>query len=65
MRVRREEIYLADLDPVQGLEQGGIRPVFVIQNERGNKFSPTTIVTCITSKAYKKHLYWHIIIYLN
>lgn len=54
MRVRRGEIYLADLDPVQGHEQGGIRPVLVIQNERGNKYSPTTIVACVTSKAYKK-----------
>lgn len=54
MRVRRGEIYLADLDPVFGHEQGGVRPVLVIQNERGNKYSPTTIVACFTSKAYKK-----------
>lgn len=54
MRVRRGEIYLAKLDPVIGHEQGGIRPVLVLQNERGNKFGPTTIVACITSKAYKK-----------
>lgn len=54
MRVRRGEIYLAKLDPVVGHEQGGIRPVLILQNERGNKYSPTTIVACITSKAYKK-----------
>ena len=54
MRVRRGEIYLAKLDPVIGHEQGGIRPVLVLQNERGNKYSHTTIVACITSKAYKK-----------
>lgn len=54
MRVRKGEIYLADLDPVIGHEQGGLRPVLIIQNERGNKFGPTTIVACITSKAYQK-----------
>lgn len=48
--VRRGEIYYADLSPVRGSEQGGIRPVVVIQDDIGNRFSPTTIVAAITSR---------------
>ena len=51
----RGEIYMADLDPCIGSEQGGIRPVVIIQNNRGNKYSPTTIVACLSSKIYTKH----------
>ena len=46
---------MADLDPCIGSEQGGIRPVVIIQNNRGNKYSPTTIVACLSSKIYTKH----------
>jgi mRNA interferase MazF len=49
MECRRGEIYLADLNPVIGHEQGGRRPVLVIQNDIGNRYSPTTIVAAITS----------------
>ena len=48
--IKRNEIYYADLSPVVGSEQGGVRPVLVIQNDVGNKFSPTTIVAAITSR---------------
>lgn len=51
---RRGEIYFADLDPHYGSEQGGKRPVIVIQNNTGNKFSPTVIVAAVTSKVTKK-----------
>ena len=51
---RRGEIYFADLDPHYGSEQGGKRPVIVIQNNTGNKFSPTVIVAAVTSKVSKK-----------
>ena len=51
---RRGEIYFADLDPHYGSEQGGKRPVIVIQNNTGNKFAPTVIVTAVTSKVSKK-----------
>lgn len=51
---RRGEIYFADLDPHYGSEQGGKRPVIVIQNNTGNKFSPTVIVAAVTSKTSKK-----------
>jgi mRNA interferase MazF len=49
MECRRGEIYLADLNPVIGREQGGRRPVLIIQNDIGNRYSPTTIVAAITS----------------
>lgn len=49
----RGQLYYADLNPVVGSEQGGIRPVLVIQNDIGNKHSPTTIIAAITSKAMK------------
>ena len=56
MKVQKNEIYYADLNPVQGSEQGGIRPVLIIQNDIGNKASPTVIIAAITSKGKKKHL---------
>lgn len=54
MKIQRGYIYIADLNPSIGSEQGGTRPVLVIQNNRGNKYSPTTIVACITSKIHSK-----------
>ena len=57
---KRGEIYFADLSPVVGSEQGGIRPVLIIQNDVGNKFSPTVIVSAITSKLEKAKLPTHI-----
>lgn len=60
MTVRRGDIYYADLSPVVGSEQGGIRPVLVIQNDVGNKFSPTIIVSAITSQLDKARLPTHI-----
>lgn len=53
-QVRRGDIYHADLDPVFGSEQGGYRPVLVIQNNIGNQYSPTVIVAAITSKEKMK-----------
>ena len=58
--IKRNEIYYADLSPVVGSEQGGVRPVLVIQNDMGNKFSPTTIVAAITSRQNKAKLPTHI-----
>ena len=58
--IKRNEIYYADLNPVIGSEQGGIRPVLVIQNDMGNKYSPTTIVAAITSRQTKAKLPTHI-----
>lgn len=55
MKVKRGDIYLADLSDANGSEQGKVRPVVVIQNNRGNKYSPTTIVACLSSKVYFKH----------
>ena len=55
MKVKRGEVYLVDLSNGYGSEQGGVRPVLVIQNNKGNKYSPTIIVACITSRAYSKH----------
>lgn len=57
---RRGEIYFADLSPVVGSEQGGVRPVLIIQNNVGNKFSPTVIVSAITSQLSKAKLPTHI-----
>ena len=53
MNIRRGDIYYADLRPVVGSEQGGIRPVLIIQNDIGNKHSPTVICAAITSKMNK------------
>ncbi len=58
--IKRGEIYFADLSPVVGSEQGGIRPVLVIQNDVGNKYSPTVIVSAITSQLSKAKLPTHI-----
>ena len=57
--VKRGDIFYADLSPVVGSEQGGMRPVLVIQNNIGNKFSPTVIVAAITSKISKPSLLTH------
>ncbi len=58
--VLRGELYLANLDPVVGSEQGGTRPVLVIQNDVGNRFSPTVIVLAITSQLHKARLPTHV-----
>ena len=58
--VKRGEIYYADLSPVVGSEQGGVRPVLIIQNDVGNKYSPTVIVSAITSQIGKEKLPTHI-----
>lgn len=60
MTVKRGEIYYADLSPVVGSEQGGVRPVLIVQNDVGNKFSPTVIAAAITSQRYKTNLPTHI-----
>ena len=60
MSVRRGEIYYADLSPVVGSEQGGIRPVLIVQNDVGNKHSPTVIAAAITSQRDKAKLPTHI-----
>ena len=60
MSVKRGDIYYADLSPVIGSEQGGTRPVLIIQNDVGNKFSPTVIAAAITSKTDKSKLPTHI-----
>lgn len=60
MTVKRGDIYYADLSPVVGSEQGGLRPVLIVQNDVGNKFSPTVIAAAITSQKYKTNLPTHI-----
>ena len=60
MQVKRGELYYADLSPVVGSEQGGIRPVLVVQNDVGNKYSPTIIAAAVTSKINKAKLSTHI-----
>ena len=60
MNIKRGEIYYADLSPVVGSEQGGIRPVLIIQNDVGNKYSPTVIAAAITSQRDKTKLPTHI-----
>lgn len=60
MTIKRGEIYYADLSPVIGSEQGGVRPVLIIQNDVGNKFSPTVIAAAITSQSEKAKLPTHI-----
>ncbi len=60
MVVKRGDIFYADLSPVVGSEQGGTRPVLVVQNDVGNKFSPTVIISAITSKINKAKLPTHI-----
>ena len=60
MQIKRGDIFYADLSPVVGSEQGGIRPVMIIQNDIGNKHSPTVICAAITSKMNKAKLPTHI-----
>ena len=60
MTIKRGELYYADLSPVVGSEQGGIRPVLVVQNDIGNKYSPTVIAAAVTSKINKAKLPTHI-----
>ncbi len=60
MTVKRGEIYYADLSPVVGSEQGGVRPVLIVQNDVGNRYSPTVIAAAITSQKEKSKLPTHI-----
>ena len=60
MTIRRGDVYYADLRPVVGSEQGGIRPVLIIQNDVGNRHSPTVIVAAITSQINKSKLATHV-----
>lgn len=60
MTIKRGDIYYADLSPVVGSEQGGIRPVLIVQNDIGNRFSPTVIAAAITSQTEKTRLPTHI-----
>jgi len=60
VNVRRGDIYYADLSPVVGSEQGGVRPVLVVQNDVGNKYSPTIIAAAITSQINKAKMPTHI-----
>ncbi|MBQ3087207.1 MAG: type II toxin-antitoxin system PemK/MazF family toxin [Clostridia bacterium] len=60
MTIKRGDIFYADLSPVVGSEQGGIRPVLIVQNDVGNKFSPTVIAAAITSQKDKTKLPTHI-----
>lgn len=62
--VRRGDIYFADLSPVVGSEQGGVRPVLIVQNNMGNKHSPTVIVAPITAQENKKPLPTHVEIHI-
>ena len=65
MVVKRGDIFYADLSPVIGSEQGGTRPVLVVQNDIGNKFSPTVIIAAITSQINKAKMPTHIEISAN
>ena len=60
MIVKRGDIYYADLRPVIGSEQGGLRPVLIIQNDMGNRYSPTVICAAITSQLHKAKLPTHV-----
>src|SRR5690554_1420103 len=60
MIVKRGDIYYADLSPVIGSEQGGVRPILVVQNDVGNKYSPTIIIAAITSQINKARLLTHV-----
>lgn len=60
MQVKRGDIYYADLSPVVGSEQGGVRPVLIVQNDVGNRYSPTVIAAAITSQREKTRLPTHI-----
>ena len=63
MSVKRGDIYYADLSPVIGSEQGGLRPVLIVQNDVGNRYSPTVIAAAITSQMTKSRLPTHIDVY--
>nr|WP_038602185.1 type II toxin-antitoxin system PemK/MazF family toxin [Peptoclostridium acidaminophilum] len=63
--LKRGDIYYADLSPVIGSEQGGVRPVLIVQNDIGNKYSPTVIVAAITAKIDKAKLPTHVEIKAN
>ena len=65
MTVKRGDIYYADLSPVVGSEQGGLRPVLIIQNDVGNRYSPTVIAAAITSRMGKNRLPTHIDIHAD
>lgn len=65
MNIKRGDIYYADLSPVVGSEQGGVRPVLIVQNDVGNKFSPTVIAAAITSQQSKANLPTHIPLHAN
>jgi mRNA interferase MazF len=58
--IKRGDVYYADLSPVVGSEQGGVRPVLIVQNDIGNKYSPTVIAAAITSQINKAKLPTHI-----
>lgn len=58
--IKRGDLYYADLSPVVGSEQGGVRPILIVQNDTGNKYSPTVIAAAITSKLNKAKLPTHI-----
>ena len=60
MEIVRGDIFIADLNPVVGSEQGGVRPVVVVQNDRGNRFSPTVICAAMTSRLSKNDLPTHV-----
>ena len=62
MNIRRGDIFYADLSPVIGSEQGGVRPVLIVQNDVGNRFSPTVIAAAITSQRAKANLPTHIML---
>jgi len=63
--IKRGDIYYADLSPVVGSEQGGLRPVLIVQNDVGNKYSPTVIAAAITSRLGKAKLPTHIDVYAD
>lgn len=63
MNIKRGEIYYVDLRPVVGSEQGGIRPVLIVQNDVGNRHSPTVICTSITSRMTKSNLPTHVVLH--
>lgn len=65
MTVKRGDIFYADLSPVVGSEQGGLRPVLIVQNDMGNRHSPTVIAAAITSKLSKTNLPTHIDVYAD
>lgn len=60
MKIKRGDIFFADLSPVVGSEQGGVRPIVIVQNDIGNKYSPTIIIAPITSQLHKAKLPTHV-----